>query len=218
MGQAVANVALKPSVRVAVAVVAGLIALAWIPGALHHADESLPGLWRFDLDGERLVPAAISALLLLATAALAASVATRTGARGARVAFGFLALLFCFMAVDEWFAVHEGLEDSSGSDWQTLYLGLGVVAAAAWAYALRLLGGASRALWVAGAVSWAVAQAIERVQWDGDQLVYPWTVLPEELLEMVGTACWLLALLLALRGALRARLGDHVGDHQDQQH
>ena len=200
--------------RTAVAV-AVLVAIAWIPGAFYQADLDAPGLWRFSLEGEKLVPAFISAVLLLAAGALAGVIATEARATRLRVAFAALAALFVFMAADEWLGLHESLEDSVGEDWQTLYLGIIAIAAVAWTYVLRELTGTRRWLWIAGAAAWAVAQGIERIQWDGEELVYEWTILPEELLEMAGTGLWIFALLLAWRGPLDARLGDHVHDHQD---
>jgi hypothetical protein len=196
--------------------VALLVAVAWIPGAFYQADVDAPGLWRFSLEGEKLVPAAISAFLLLAAGALAGLVAADEGRTRLRLAFAALAALFLFMAADEWLGLHESLEDSAGEDWQTLYLGIVVIAAVAWTYVLRELTGTRRWLWIAGAAAWAVAQGIERIQWDGEELAYEWTILPEELLEMVGTGLWIFALLLVWRGPLGARLGDHVDDQQHE--
>ena len=190
------------SLRVMAGAVAALIALVWAAGVVQYIDSSLPGAWRFALDGERLVPAAVSALLLLLLAGVAAVVAAaeRQRSRG-WLAFAVLAALFVFMSADEWFGVHEELESSVGEDWQLLYLGVFVVAGVAWAAALRGLDATSRALWIGGAAAWGVSQVIERIQWDGDELLYEWTILPEELLEMAGTAMWLFALVLVLRRA-----------------
>jgi hypothetical protein len=88
----------------------------------------------------------------------------------------------------------------TGVSWQVFYAPVVVSAALAWFVVLRRLPlGSARALWVGGAAAWLASQVFEAVQWDGDRLAHRWTFVPEEMLEMIGTLAWGLALVIALR-------------------
>lgn len=194
-----------PRAPIAAFVVAGSAAL----GALSLLPQlGVPGTGPFGLDSELSdlgLGAAWSTLLLLGaclSAALAAE-AVRSGATA------FLAAFFAFMALDESFQFHETLERVTGVDWQLLYLPVVALAGAAMlAVSWRLHRDGSRRAVVqlaCGAVAWTVAGGLEMVQWDGDRRVsgyYPLSV-SEELLEMVGSLLFALAMLTALQHALR---------------
>ena len=56
------------------------------------------------------------------------------------------------------------------------------------AYALRHGHVVARRLLAAEAAAWFAAQVFENIQWgDGDRLIHPWMVVPEEMLEMTGS-------------------------------
>lgn len=155
-------------------------------------------LTRFDLDGERTVPAALSSLLL----AVGAGALLALGRRGMGLPALVFSALFAFAALDEAFEVHERLERDVGVDWQLLYLPAFAAIALLWTLVLRGLPGVgpSRALYLTGTAAWAAAQLLEAIQWgdDGPRYGYPAMMVTEEVLEMTGSAALLLAFLDAL--------------------
>lgn len=162
----------------------------------------------FDLDGERTIPSLWSAGLLTLAGALGVAVAVALR----RPAVAVLGAALAFMAVDEFFALHEEVEDATGIDWQTLYL---PVFAVVGLLALRVLLVSRRlgerrfvALMSVGAVCWAASQVLEKVEWDGPvrRSGYSVMMVAEELLEMTGSLLFVLAMLsLAGAGAVAAR-------------
>lgn len=188
-------------VHVALAVTAAIGVLAAL-GAVQLAgpDGGMPAV---DLDREHNVPSAFSALLLVGAAGLAwlLAMGERAGGRGAGTAWLLLTALFAFMGLDEGLALHERVSAPvTGMSWQVFYAPLALVAMAGWAVCLRRLPGRdARAMWVGGAGAWLASQLIEAIQWDGRELVYAWTFVPEEALEMTGSLLFGLAMLVALR-------------------
>lgn len=133
----------------------------------------------------------------------------------ARVGASYLAGLFFWMALDDFLAVHEKIENFTRIDWLFWYFP--IMGAAAVAGVFVILGtvnvpGARRfRLWaLIGAAAWVVAQVLEAVAqfWD-DARYYVWQlVIPEELLEMFGSAAFVAggySLLVVLRAQKRAR-------------
>lgn len=168
---------------------------------MFHLVGDLGDRW-FDLDGERTVPSLWSAALLTAAGVLGVAVAVALR----RPAVAVLGAALAFMAVDEFFALHEEVEDLTGIDWQTLYL---PVFAVVGLLALRVLVVSRRlgerrfvVLLTSGAVCWAVSQVLEKAEWDGPvrRAGYPVMMVTEELLEMTGSLLFVLA-MLALAGA-----------------
>jgi hypothetical protein len=109
------------------------------------------------------------------------------------------AVLFV-VGADEIIAVHNRFHDVTGVSGQALLIPIAIVGIVAW---LRLLGATAkhdrtRRLLIVGAYFWFVSQAIE-VLIQGDMR---WTILPEELLETLGSSCWLFALGYWLRAVL----------------
>lgn len=143
------------------------------------------------LDAERNLPAFFSAALLVAAALLMLLHARNVQ----RLAPAALAALLAFLAVDELRTVHETLERRTGVDWQLLYAPLLLGGAVVGTLTLGGLHLGPRLLLVLAGVTWTVAQALEGLQWDGDTLVHAWRILPEELLEMAGSALIVVALL-----------------------
>lgn len=181
-------------------------------GVLGAAQVRYGGAGAFDLDAELKVPAFVSGLILLC-AAVAAFVAALWEESRFRLPWRVLGLLFAFMAADEALGIHETLEDITAVDWQTLYLPVMAIGGLAW---LALLGhlrrtGAPAALLLAGGLMWACAGVLEAVQWTGpmerERAVDGYGILmgAEELLELCGSACFVLGPLVAAR--LRAGIG-----------
>jgi hypothetical protein len=162
-----------------------------------------PGWALFDLDGERTVPAFFSGVLLaLCSAGAAAAAGARVRARAPGTSLRLLSALFGAMALDEVFEAHEWAERQSGIDWQVLYaplVALGAVAYLVVAWAGRRRRAVLRP-WLAGAVAWGASQVLEFAQWTGDvpRQGYVFMMVPEEVLEMSGSALWLLALATML--------------------
>lgn len=154
----------------------------------------------FHPDSERRVASTVSALALVAAGLAAVRAGARTGAGWQLVPVGALLLL---MALDEWAALHERLEATTGTDWQLLYLPVFAVAGACFLLAARRHRGERAFLvpWLAGAACWAVSQVLELAQWDGDdqRAGYRAMMLPEEVLELTGSLLFLLAALVLLR-------------------
>jgi hypothetical protein len=177
------------------AIIVGLMLL----GAV-EVFSSLP-LAAFDLDLEKTVPAAFSAVLLLAVAACAALAGAHSRGRS-RLAFWILAGFALFMAFDEALAIHERIGHSS---WLRIYAPVIAAVGLSW---LAVLGelrrhGSGVRLWIAAAGVWLVSQGIEAIQLTmKDQqeggVAYGMLAVLEEGLEMSGSAMLMLALICAL--------------------
>lgn len=158
----------------------------------------------FHPDGELNVPAFYSGLLLLLAAA--ASLLSR----GKGILFILLAAGLIFMAVDEIAEIHERLELREGIDWQLLYipafaLAVGVVVGVV-RRMLREEPGAVAVL-ASGAACWVASQMLEVVEWQGNvkQAGYGYMMFTEEILEMLGTVGFIVALLMLARATSERR-------------
>jgi hypothetical protein len=180
---------------------AGAIAVVMGAGVLRWFGVEAVGP-AFNLDGEGTVPAMLSALVLVG----AATAAGRVRELGrARRSLAVIAALFAFMALDEVAGLHERLEIWLATDWQLVYVPLALAAVAAWAGCVPALTPTGVTLWLGGAAAWGVAQVLEAIQWGaGDVLVHPRLIPPEELLEVIGSSLWLLALAARAAAARRA--------------
>lgn len=203
--------------HIAIALAASIAALA-ILGALNAATGSPPA---FDLDGELNLnrglisgmdyPALFSGALLFAAAVLA----LEASAVSERFPWAPLGAFLAFMGTDELMTIHETLERSIGMDWQILYLPIVAALGPFWLIALGRMWEfhSERLLWLGGAVAWLVAQMLEFVVWHASALsgLSGGITLVEEILEMAGSAMFLLALYLASRRLARGRasLGRH---------
>lgn len=191
----------RPSIVIAALIMA--FAVGHVAGALFA-----PLLRPFYLDLEYNLPAFFSAALLAVSAvACWRARSTLTAPPGGAVTGGAvtgLTLLFGLMAFDEVIGVHERLEDLTGIDWQVLYAPLIAAGGLGWfliaAFLMRNRAVAAIRLWVGGAFAWAAAQTLEMLQWDGDVERSGYTIMmpAEEVLEMAGSAAFLLTLLLIL--------------------
>lgn len=182
---------------ITVAAVGGLLAAVGIDAAQ----------W-FDLDAERRGAAALSALLLLLAGVSTVVVWSVDHTGRAVLPVG---VLLCWMAYDEVAFVHERLEAATGVDWQVLYLPAFLAAGSCFLLVLRGYWSlaAFRIAWLAGAACWFVSQVLEVLQWDGavQRPGYPAMMVTEELLEMVGSASFLMAMVV-IATSIRARTAD----------
>lgn len=182
-------------------------------------DASVYGIWPLvDLNGEHNFPAAFSSLAMLAAAALLLSIARTAGRAGLphRLAWLLLGGLFAALAVDEWVGLHERLNrpvrEALQADgalyfaWVIPYALLLVsLAPLLWRFLLGLERRTRRRFVVAGIVYVTGALLLEMLGaslWrDGGpqtRLYYLETTF-EEVLEMVGIALFVRALLVQRR-------------------
>ncbi len=125
----------------------------------------------------------------------------------ARLVFHTLAGFFAFMALDEVLSFHESIERTTGIDWQVLYVPIFLIGAVAGIGALLVLRGlrVAQLTFLAGGAAWFVAQALEEIQWGAnDEPIahYNLLMVPEELLEYLGSALWFVAFVLVIRHVL----------------
>jgi hypothetical protein len=160
------------------------------------------GSGQLDLDAEGRVFAVLSGVILLCGGALVVLAVVR---RVTPPHVLLLGLLLVFMGLDEIAKIHERLESATGVDWVVLYLPLMALGGLA---ALDLLR-RSRDRWVSwllvlGGACWAVAVVLEKLEWPhGDEALpaahYVLLMIPEELLEIVGSYLIANALVLLIR-------------------
>ncbi len=169
-------------------------------GGLYHAGAPLA---LFDPDGEGKPPAIFSAALLVTAGAACALVSDTAAERHHRRRWLALAAFLAFMGVDEGVTIHEHLEEWTGIGWIKLYIPLIVVGGAAWLGVLRRMWTlkTERALFIAGAVCWGVAQVLEKIQATDVGRVRGYEVMStvEEALEASGSALFLLAVVGTLQ-------------------
>jgi hypothetical protein len=189
-------------VRRAALLMAALIAgLGLLGAAVNPGGLSLDFL---DMNEEQTLPAFASGALLLAAGLLALLLARLDRESGFPPAWWTaLGACFAFLAVDEVLALHEALQDATGVKGQVFLLPLVAVAGAAWLAAVRRLADlpTARSLLVGGAAAWLVSQLVDLTQ-RGPERDHP-TVVPEEVLEMTGSALFVLATLVVAQRCLR---------------
>jgi hypothetical protein len=167
----------------------------------------------FNLVNEKTVPAFFSGAVLLA-GGLCSLIAARVrlhGERGVWIAFGALLVL---MSADEVVQIHERIETWTGVDWQQPYAVVALGAAVIWFKILRRVDSLPRTLLITGAVAWAISFGLEDAQYDSsDHRAAGFTpmAISEELLEMVGSTMFLLALVIALKANARPAREERAG-------
>lgn len=162
----------------------------------------------FDLNGERNVPATLSAALWTCVSVVALLLGRAEQPAAVARVWQVLSALLLYIAADEFGEIHERLERITGVDWQILYAPLGLVAAGLWVLVGRRLRGlrAGFGLFVGGTVCAVVSQMIEEVEYGAnDQRVsaFDELVVGEEVLEMLAAVFVGLAFLAALRAVCR---------------
>jgi hypothetical protein len=173
-----------------------LVVLFGIMGAIVY-----PGggdLRAFDVNKEQTFPATFSGLLLLAAGALALmNGMVRSDTAAGRRWWIALALVLAFLGIDEIAALHEAVQDRIDVWGQAVLAPVAVVGVYAWWVVLQVLRREQPAgtLFLLGAAAWILSQLIDAKMNEP----WGWTVLPEELLEMVGSSLFGFALLVALR-------------------
>ena len=159
----------------------------------------------FDLNKEQTFPATFSGLLLIGAGVMALlNGVVRCPDPRDRVWWLVLAAVFGFLGLDEIAALHEAVQDRIHLWGQASLAPIVIAGVAAWFIALRRLRstspGAAR-LFMLGAGAWILSQGIDLMLNEP----YGWTIVPEELGEMIGSALFGLALLVAVRELLAVR-------------
>jgi hypothetical protein len=199
----------RADLRVVGAALAGSALLAAVLGIYHLETARVdPGASTdfFDLDGEDTFITVLTSAALLA-GSLAAVAAAHLAAGRLRVVLHTLAGFFAFMALDEGLSFHERIERAAGVDWQELYVpifAIGAVAGIGLLLALRGLR-AAQLTFLAGGAAWALAEISEEIEWGANDTpirLYDWLMVPEEILEYVGSALWFVAFVLLIRHLL----------------
>ncbi len=194
------RVAALDPVKVAVA----LAAAVFVFGLFGSMDAlRRPVMWLFNLNTEGNAPALFSMAQLVAAGAVA--ILAGRQARTARVPWMAFGVFLILLGIDEGISVHEYVTERTVTSWQVLFSPLylaGAVAALAVVWQRRTVPELAGLLLLGGG-AWAISQGIELWQWDDGRLELPyWTIVPEEVLEMSGAACFLVAALLDLRTSL----------------
>jgi hypothetical protein len=158
----------------------------------------------FDVNKEQTFPATFSGLLLLAAGGLALlNGVVRCPNPADRRWWLVLAAVFAFLGIDEIAALHEAVQDRVHLWGQATLAPIVIAGVAAWFITLNELRsqrGAAQ-LFMLGAAAWVVSQGIDAALNEH----YGWTVIPEELFEMLGSALFGLALLVAVRELLAVK-------------
>jgi hypothetical protein len=152
----------------------------------------------FDLNKEQTFPAMFSGILLLGAGALALlNGVVRCSDPRDRRWWLILALVFAFLGIDEIAALHEAVQDRVHVWGQATLIPIVIAGVTAWwkvLMSLRPQRDAAR-LFLLGAAAWVASQGIDLLFNEH----YGWTIVPEELCEMLGSALFGLALLVAVR-------------------
>jgi hypothetical protein len=111
-----------------------------------------------------------------------------------------LGAVLIVLGADEIVAVHDRFQDATDLPGQTVLIPVAFFGILAW---WKVVGAVAtqrrvRNLMVAGAALWLLSQGVDVLVQDD----YRWTIVPEELMETFGTACWLFALGHWLRTVL----------------
>lgn len=168
----------------------------------------------FSLDNETNIPTVSSTLLLFGAAYICYTTPQEGRWRGINIG---MAAFFCFMGMDELFAIHERLDKFLENtwpiyyrsfallDWQTFYIPIALLGGIFWLYHLLRMRKDRTAvvMWIGGALFWLVAQLFEGIAWDwgAHRHVegYFYYMITEEIFEMIGSSLFLLALLKRYR-------------------
>ncbi|MDF1657007.1 MAG: hypothetical protein P1U58_05305 [Verrucomicrobiales bacterium] len=182
------------SLVIAITIFAGL-------GVFASSRESGTFLNLFHLDRELNFTTLFSAFLLVANGWFLYRIHLLHGPLPAPIRF--LGFIFLFMGADECLKIHETAERLTGIDWQLLYLPLIAAAGFGWLRFAITQRGLQLLLWILGAVAWGSSQLLEAVQWNwggGIQIAnYLSMMIGEEILEMSGSACFLVTLFDRLK-------------------
>lgn len=157
----------------------------------------------FDLNKEQTFPATFSGLLLLGAGVLALlNGVVRCPNPADRIWWLVLAGVFAFLGIDEMTALHEAVQDRVHVWGQATLIPIVIAGGIAGLMTLKHLGMDSLPgrLLIFGAVTWGLSQGIDLELNE----THGWTIVPEELLEMAGSAMFGLAMLVAVREALWA--------------
>jgi hypothetical protein len=173
-------------------------------GVLGAIEYSGGDLRAFDLNKEQTFPATFSGIILLGAGALALlnGVVRCPDVRDRRW-WLVLAVVFAFLGIDEVAALHEAVQDRVHVWGQSALIPIVIAGVAAWWIVLQRLRPQRDAarLFVLGAAAWVASQGVDLLFNEH----FGWTIVPEELIEMFGSALFAFALLVAVKELVSAR-------------
>ena len=197
------------------ALVLGIVAGIVVIGLLGAYDAVVTDVPQIDLQEELddtfSIPTLYSGGLLLVLAGVTASVALDRHRDGRSPwVFVGLALIFLEASADELVEIHERIGNALPGDWEVLYIPVFVLAALLWLAVYRELAGRpEQTLWLAGAVAFVGALALEAYAQGGTgESGLAGSVVVgafEELVEPLGTTLFIWTILRIRSSAPSAR-------------
>jgi hypothetical protein len=154
-----------------------------------------------DINTEQTLWATIQGSLIFAVALLSILIARLRATPGETKRWWMLlGSVLIVLGADEIIAIHDRFQEATGHPGQIVLIPVAILGVVAWWKVLNATSGNRRVrqLLIGGAALWLVSQAID-VTVQGD---IRWTIVPEELMETLGTTCWLFALGFWLRAVL----------------
>jgi hypothetical protein len=154
-----------------------------------------------DVNTEQTLWATLQGTLIFAVALLSILI-SRLRATPVHVRPWWLLLgaILIVLGADEIVAIHDRFQDATDYPGQIVLIPVACVGIAAWWKVLGAVTGNRqvRNLLIAGAALWLLSQMIDVLIQDD----FRWTIVPEEVMETLGSTCWLFALGHWLRAVL----------------
>lgn len=209
---ALVALALTGALGLAVVSVFGAVQVAQAPLSDATGVRPVGRFAAFALDTETNAASAYAALLAVSAAVLAFALAALRPAGIPRWALLVVAVVLGYLALDEWFEIHERFPQMFGISRRLYFVPAALVAFAGWLGVFRGLGRwpLARALWIAAPVAWVGSQVLAELAWSNDdpvRSIYKPVTVAEEVLEMTGSFLFGLALLVVLASFFGARGG-----------
>jgi hypothetical protein len=154
-----------------------------------------------DINTEQTLWATFQGALIFSVAGLALLISRlRATPAHMRRWWQVLGAVLLVLGTDEIVAMHDRFQETTGHPGQIILLPVAIVGVVAWWKVLREIrpNRRVRELFIAGAALWFLSQAVDVVF----QEHFRWTIVPEEMLETLGTTCWLFSLGYWLRSVL----------------
>jgi hypothetical protein len=158
-----------------------------------------------DINTEQTLWATFQGSLIFAVAGLALLISRlRATPAHMRRWWQVLGGVLLVLGTDEIVAIHDRFQETTGHPGQIVLLPVAIIGVVAWWKVLQEIRVERRVrtLFIAGAALWFLSQAVDVVF----QEHFRWTIVPEEMLETLGTTCWLFSLGYWLRSVLSVGL------------
>jgi hypothetical protein len=154
-----------------------------------------------DINTEQTLWATFQGSLIFSVALLSFLISRLRATRlGMRPWWQLLGGVLLVLGLDEIVAMHDRFQEATGHPGQIILIPVAIVGVVAWWKVLGEISGNRRvrSLFIAGAAFWFVSQSVDVIF----QEHFRWTIVPEEMMETLGTTCWLFALGYWLRAVL----------------